>query len=231
MAAVMAAAMAQVTPQEEVVKNSGINKFSHFGIGIVGGMDRNYHIVNMGYMGDYHYSNYAPGNTFGLQINYAPLRWLSFRLDGVMIQKNYYRDHVVGGSSFPDTTTNEYVNVPLVAMITVGKTVRLHAFGGAYAGYWLTSNHKGRAMGMSGNPTYDVDVDFSSAESMKRDNRQDAGFTYGAGLSGLIMKHIEVGAEIRWYYGVLDIQNEYMTPVNPRYNTTMVIQGGLSYWF
>lgn len=231
MAAAMTAAMAQVTPKEEVIRNSGINKFSHFGIGITGGIDRNYHIVDMSYMGDYQYSKYAPGTAYGLHVSYAPTRWLSFCLDGVMIQKNYYRAHVTNNMSFPDTTTNEYVNVPLVMKLTVGKKVRLHAFGGGYVGYWLTSNRRGRAMGMSGNPEYDVDMDFTSAESIKRDNRLDAGFTYGAGLSGMIYRHFEVGAEIRWYYGVLDIQNEYMSTVSPRYNTTMVIQGGLSYWF
>jgi hypothetical protein len=38
----------------------------HFSIGVLGGLDRNYHIVDMSYMNDYSYSPYAPGRTYGV---------------------------------------------------------------------------------------------------------------------------------------------------------------------
>jgi hypothetical protein len=74
--------------------------------------------------------------------------------------------------------------------------------------------------------TFDEDVEFND----KRDNRIDKGFTWGAGISGWIKGRIEVGAEVRWYYGIEDIQKPYMRNLNPRYNTTFAIQGGVSYW-
>jgi opacity protein-like surface antigen len=73
---------------------------------------------------------------------------------------------------------------------------------------------------------YDVDVVFSD----KRDNRLEYGFTWGAGVSSTIKDRLELGAEVRWYYSVTDIQKPYMTNLNPRYNTTFVIQGGIAFW-
>lgn len=205
----------------------------HFSIGVLGGLDRNYHIVDMSYMNDYSYSPYAPGRTYGVQLGYSPWKWLTFRVDGVMVDKNYYRQHMLanGGGAYPDTTTNQYVNVPVVVMLNVGNKIRVHAFGGVYGGYWLSSHRKGRTMAVFGSPEYDEDVDLDSEESQIKFNRKDGGFTYGAGLSGVIAKRIEIGVEARWYYGIYDIQKEYMTFLNPRYNTTFALQAGLSFWF
>lgn len=221
---------AQVTPEETVVRPT---PNTHFSIGVLGGIDRNYHIVEMSYMDDYQYSVYAPGKTYGLQLGFSPWKWMTLRVDGMMVDKNYYRDHVVSQNnmSYPDTTTNQYVNIPAVLQINLGKTLRLHAFGGAYYGYWLTSHRKGRTMGVFGHPTYDVDIDLESPESQVRDNRQEWGWTWGGGVSALILKHFEIGVEGRWYYGVSDIQKSYMTNLNPRHNTTMAIQGGVNYLF
>lgn len=204
----------------------------HFSIGVLGGLDRNYHIVDMSYMNDYSFSPYAPGRTYGLQLGYSPWKWLTFRVDGVMVDKNYYRQHMLanGGGAYPDTTTNQYVNVPVVLMLNVGNKIRVHAFGGVYGGYWLSSHRKGRTMAVFGSPEYDEDVDLDSKESQIKFNRKDGGFTYGVGLSGMIAKRIEIGVEARWYYGIYDIQKEYMTFLNPRYNTTFALQAGLSFW-
>ncbi len=204
----------------------------HFTIGLWGGLDRNYHIVDMSYMTDYSFSPYAPGRSYGVQLGYTPWKWVTLRLGGVMIDKNYYREHMManGGGAYPDTTTNQYVNVPLELMLNVGNVVRLHAFGGIYGGYWLTSHRKGRTMAVFGSPEYDVDVDLDSEESQVKFNRRDGGFTYGAGLSGVIAKRFELGVEVRWYYGIYDIQQAYMTNLNPRYNTTFVMQAGLNVW-
>jgi len=222
--------------QEDTIQNNlevvQTPRTPHFFIGVLGGLDRNYHIIDMSYMTDYSYSRFAPGSSYGLQLGYSPWKWLTFRLDGVVLNKNYYREHMVPNyGAYPDTTTNQYVNVPLVVMLNVGNTIRVHAFGGVYGGYWLSSHRKGRTMAVFGSPEYDQDVDLDSEESQIKFNRKDGGFTYGAGLSTVFAKHIELGVEVRWYYGIYDIQKEYMTNLNPRYNTTFVMQAGLNYWF
>lgn len=224
---------AQETEVVEPMGNPPAEKHLYWNFGVTGGMDRNYHIVDMSYMNEYHYSKFAEGSSYGVQLGFSPVRWLTLRVDGVILQKNYYRDHVIGstGISLPDTTLNKYVNVPVVLMLNVGKTVRLHAFGGGYWGYWLESVRKGKAYGMNGIVSFTSEMDFETAESQARDNRTDAGLVWGCGLSGVIAKRFELGVEAKWYYGLLDIQKDYMAHLNPRYNTTFVMQGGLSVWF
>ena len=200
---------------------------------MVGGPDRNYHIANMSYMNEYSYSKYAPGRSFGLQLGYRPVKWLTIRMDGVLTEKNIYRSHVIAQSnlSLPDTTLSSYFNLPIVLQLNVGRLVQFHAFAGGYVGYLLTRGRIGLTQGMNYIYYYSEMVDLESPESVKRDNRNDAGFVYGAGLSAVIAKRIEIGAEVRWYYGVLDTQKDYMAHLNPHYNTTFVMQGGLSYRF
>ena len=204
----------------------------HFSFGITAGMDRNYHVVDMSYMSDMKFDNYRTGYVYGVKIGYAPQQWLSFNIGAVMIQKNYHMDHVFRYYnlfySLPTTTTNEYINVPLDMKLSIGRVVKIHAFGGIYGGYWLKSHRKGVTYSFSNDREcpFDEDVEFNE----KRDNRIDKGFTWGAGISGKILGRIEVGAEVRWFYGTEDIQKPYMLNLNPRYNTTIAIQAGLSYW-
>jgi len=204
----------------------------HFSFGITAGMDRNYHSVDMVYMSDMKFDKFRTGTVFGLRLGYAPLKWLSINTGAVLIQKNYHMDHVFEyyylRYSLNTTSTNDYINVPLELKLSVGKTVRLHAFGGVFGGYWLKGHRKGVTYSFSNERNYSFDEDYVFND--KRDNRIEKGFTWGAGLSGMILGKIEVGAEIRWYYSITDIQKPYMTNLNPRYNTAVAFQAGLSYW-
>lgn len=215
-----------------VQADSSNTRTRHFSFGITAGVDRNYHIVDMVYMTDMIFDKYRTGSVYGLHIGYAPLSWLSFHIGAVMIEKNYHMDHVFQyysiRYSLPTTTTNEYLNVPLEMKLSVGRAVKIHAFGGVYGGYWLRSHREGVTYSFSNDREYrfDEDVVFND----KRDNRLDKGFTWGAGISGKIINRIELGVEVRWYYGIEDIQKPYMRFLNPRYNTTFAIQAGLNYW-
>lgn len=221
---------------DEAAPASPITKNYHWSFGLQGGYVRNTLVTDLSYLDGFTYAKYSPGNTYGLRIGYSPARWLTFRLDAVMIQKNSDLGHVYQYYSTRYTmsthTTNQYVNVPLVLMFNVGKNVQLHGFGGAYAGYWLSCHRTGESYSMPFSiygdtecNKYDEEYTFSEV----RDNRYDVGFTWGAGISTVISHRFEVGAEVRWYYGIFDTQKEYMANVPPRYNTTFVIQGGVSY--
>lgn len=207
-------------------------------LGICGGWAQNHHVIDMAYQTDIQYDKTASGYTAGLQSYCHFSNWFALRADLVWVQKNYNMTHNINYYSIRENvstqTTNDYLSVPLVAVFSVGKAFRLQAFGGGYVGYWLRSHRKGQSYSMTysmydekESNTFDEDMEFSQV----RDNRFDAGLTWGAGLSGVIAKKIEIGAEIRWYYGLTDIQKQYMKNLNPRYNTTMVIQGGVGYWF
>ena len=227
------AALGTAKGQEVTTAEQTGERLRHWSVGLVYGLDRNYHIADMSYMNEYSYSKYAPGYIFGLQFGYTPMKWLTVRLDGVLTEKNCYRDHVIASisSSYPDTTVNRYFNLPLVMQLNVGRLVQLHAFGGGYVGYLLSRTRTGITSGMNGSHYYSEVVDLESPESMKRDNRLDAGLVYGVGLSTVVKKMLEIGVEVCWYYGVLDTQKDYMAHLNPHYNTTFVMQGGLSYRF
>lgn len=228
---VLIAATTTVAAQEDG-DSAAAPRTRHFSVGIMAGLDRNYHIVNMSYMADMKYDKFRTGTAFGIRLGYSPWKWLSFNLGAVLLQKNYHMDHVFQYYrlyySLPTTTTNEYINVPLEMKLSVGRTVKIHAFGGIYGGYWLKSHRKGVTYSFSNEReyTFDDDVEFND----KRDNRIDKGFTWGAGLSGKIKDRIEVGVEVRWYYGVDDIQKPYMRNLNPRYNTTITFQAVVAYW-
>ena len=205
----------------------------HWSFGLTAGLDRNYHSIDMVYMTDMRYDKYSTGSVFGIQLGYAPVKWLSINTGAVLIQKNYHMDHVFEyyylRYSLPTTTTNQYVNVPLELNLSVGRAVRLHVFGGGYGGYWLKSHRKGTTYSFSNNRLTDFDEDIEFND--KRDNRIEYGVTWGGGLSTRIIDRIEIGAELRWYYAVTDIQKSYMRNLNPRYNTTVALQFGVGYWF
>lgn len=209
----------------------------HFAVGITGGIDRNYHSVDMSYMQDYKYDEYCSGTAFGLQLSYMPFNWLAVRGGAVLLDKDYSMNHIFqyeGGSSSQRIvnntyTANRYVNFPLIADLSFGRAVRLHAFGGGYYGYWLSSHRSGvsHSMGGGSSDNFDEEVVFSPV----RDNRQEYGFVYGGGVSAAFIRCLELFAEARWYYSVTDIQNPYQLQLNPRYNTTLVFQGGARYLF
>ncbi len=219
-----------ITAQDTVAQPP--KRVRHWAFGITAGLDRNYHSVDMVYMTDMRFDKFKTGTVYGVRIGYAPLKWLSFNTGAVMIQKNYHMNHVFEYYSLRyslfTTTTNNYINVPLEVKFTVGRAVKLHLFGGGFWGYWLSSHRVGNTYSFSDHRYFDVDSDWEFND--KRDNRQEMGFTWGVGLSSLIIDRIEVGAELRWYYSTTDIQKPYMTNLNPRYNTAVAAQFGISYW-
>ncbi len=228
-----AAAAQALTPAAD----SSAAKETRWSLGINGGWAQNRHSIDMSYMKDIEYDKTANGFSAGLQACFYPVKWFALRADLDLVQKNYNMNHVFiyyGNRTVTSTyTTNDYLSLPIVVQFSAGKMVRVRAFGGGYVGLWLRSHRKGTSYsctytiyGDEASNAFDSDMEFSTV----RDNRFDAGLTWGAGLSGIIAKRIEVGVELRWYYGLTDIQKNYMTNLNPRYNTTMVVQGGISYW-
>ena len=105
---------------------------------------------------------------------------------------------------------------------------------GGYGGWWLSGRREGQSLSVSYLITGNQDDTFFDEEykfNDSRDNRFDAGIVYGFAAQCTIAKKVELSAEMRWYYGLTDVQKNYMTNLNPRYNTTRVIQFGAAYWF
>lgn len=227
---------AQVLPKQEVAVGLGQQ---HWALGVTGGWASNTHVTDLSqtYFSDMRYSG-IDGLSAGLSARYYFLKWVAARVDVAWVQKNYQmvRSTMYGPQkiSLFTETTNNYLQLPVMAVLSAGSTVRPYVFGGAYVGYWLSSRRAGQTHSLAAS-LYDDDAanEFDERVELdaRRDNRFDAGWVWGGGLSLLIAKKVEVGAEARWYYGLTDIQKQYMDHLSPRYNTTFVVQGGVSYWF
>ena len=200
-------------------------------LGAVGGLARNHHVIDMSYQNELKYDDYTNGYTAGVRASFQFFPWIALRADVVLIQKNYNFVHAVNTPNYSfsvnTATKNSYLNVPLMIDLSVGRKVKVHGMAGGYAGYWLKSHRSGVSYPITDvntDKTFDEDVPFNEV----RDNRFDAGFVWGAGVSAEISR-FELEVDVRWYYGVTDIQKNYMRHLNPRYNTTLVFQGGISY--
>lgn len=174
------------------------------------------------------------GFTAGIRAAYHLTGWMALRADVAMVQKNYRLDRDANMVSFVYTeSTNNYLSVPVVAEFSLGRQFRLCGIIGGYAGYWLSGHRTGQSLSVTYLVTGDMDDTFFDEDytfNDTRDNRFDAGVVYGVALHLTVVKKLDINAELRWYYGLTDVQKQYMHNLNPRYNTTRALQFGLSYW-
>ena len=131
------------------------------------------------------------------------------------------------------TSTNTYLQLPLMAHFMFGGEKIQGFFNiGAYGGYWLSGNVKGKMPNVL-NPVDSVTATntfyyYSSPYSYNekytfdthRDNRIEAGWIAGAGLSYAINDKYSVFAEGRMMQSFTDMQKNYMINQTPRYNNT-----------
>ena len=205
----------------------------HWGAGVFGGFANNSHIINVLYATDMKYTN-GDGYSAGISLAYRTSSWLTLHADIALLQKNYRLDRDNRFLSFVYTeATNNYLSVPLMAELSIGKVFRVCGMVGGYMGYWLSGHRQGQSLTVTyliTNNEKDTFFDEDYTFNEERDNRFDAGIIFGGAIRCAIAHKIDLSAELRWYYGLTDIQRQYMTNLNPRYNTTRVIQFGVSYW-
>lgn len=206
---------------------------SRWCVGLYAGRDNNHHVIDMSYASGMKYSD-RTGMAAGLSGEYHLTGWFSLRAELALVQKNFRldRDNIYFSFAYTEATNN-YLSLPVEAVLSMGRTFRVCCFLGGYGGYWLSGHREGQSLSVSYLVSGDeadtyFDEDYSFNE--ERDNRIDAGLTYGVGLRCTILRKIDLSAELHWYYGLTDIQKQYMTNLNPRYNTTRVIRMGVAYW-
>ena len=206
---------------------------SRWSVGVFGGSDKNHHIVNVQYATDMKYTDMG-GYSAGLSASYHLNGWFSLRGDVALVQKNHRLDRDNRYLPFVYTeSTNNYLSVPVTAVVSMGRTFRVCGFFGGYAGYWLSGHREGQSLSVTYLVTndqtdtfFDEDYTFNDV----RDNRFDAGLVFGVAARCALLRKVDISAELRWYYGMTDVQKNYMTNLNPRYNTTRTLQFGIAYW-
>lgn len=209
-----------------------IASFAQFSVGVEGGYNHNYLQTNNA---NRDFTNYKPGNgyTIGIPVQYKIANWFAVEADPTYIRKNYLQERSSFYLGTYQISNNAYLQLPVMAHFMFGGKKLQGFFNlGAFAGYWLTSNVNGRMPNVL-NPIDSVTATntfyyFSSAYSYnekyafdtRRDNRIEAGWVAGAGVSYAITDKYTVFAEGRMMQSITDVQKNYMINQVPRYNET-----------
>lgn len=209
-----------------------LSSFAQFSVGLEGGYTRNYLQTNNA---NRDFTNYTPGNGFsiGIPVQYKLANWFAIAADPSYIQKNYLQQRSSFYSGTYQTSTNTYLQLPIMAHFMFGGE-RIQGFFnlGAYGGYWLTGNVKGRMPNVlnpvdsvtATNTFYYYSSPYSYNEKYtfdtRRDNRIEAGWVAGAGISYAITSKYSIFAEGRMMQSFTDMQKNYMVNQTPRYNNT-----------
>ena len=197
--------------------------------GITIGGDWNNYTIDKHYMTDWHYKGQW-GWTLGLTGQYNFNEWFGVRADLNWTQKNHqqYRTGMLENTNYD--TWNGYLQMPVMASFSFGgQKVRGFLNLGVYGGYWLNSRREGSDYNNFGEYT----INFSEKVELNsdRDQRLDFGFLGGLGLEYRITPHWAAQAEVRYYYGTVSTQKQYMRVKDYRYNSTTAVQLAAYYVF
>ncbi|MFT4156052.1 porin family protein [Parafilimonas sp.] len=212
---------------------------AQFRIGIEGGFNKNYLVTNNANRA---FTNYKPlyGFSIGVPVQYEIADWFSIAADPSFIQKNYRLERSDFYAGVYQDNTNSYLQLPLMGHFMFGGE-KLKGFfnAGLFGGYWMSSHIKGRLANIldpvddvttsgsifSYSNEYNYDEKYSFDKT--KDNRFEAGWIGGAGISYQVTDRYQVFAEARYLYGFTDQQKKYETNQVPRYNSTAGINIGL----
>ncbi|MBD2756574.1 porin family protein [Spirosoma validum] len=219
---------------------SVFSAFAQLSVGVQGGYVKNYLNTSTGYLVSTQYAP-ATGFSIGIPIRYSVNKWLAFQVEPQLIQKNYRLNRTGSLDGLYQTTTNQYLQLPIMGHFSFGGA-RLKGFMnlGGYAGYWATSTNQGALFAFS--PQLEDETDESDAlpdyllqkfnESYtfdgRKDRRLEIGLLAGTGI-GYQAGRYNFFVEGRYYYALSDQQKNYMINQIPRYNQTYALQVGCLY--
>lgn len=205
---------------------------AQWGVGFETGTTCNSLHVDKSYAYDRHYKSQW-GFTMGVPVRYDFNSWFGLQSDLSLVYKNYDIERGWHYSENKYKFTNTFIDVPVFARFKFGgQKVHGYLLTGAYIGAWLKSNVSGRQLKYFGNEGYgDYEFDENVQFDSRRDNRFEAGLAIGLGAQYEVSNRIGVFAEARYYYGLADMQKDYMKGQFSRYNNTILLQVGVMYKF
>lgn len=188
--------------------------------------------VDKSYAYDRHYKSQW-GFTMGVPVRYDFNSWFGLQSGLSLVYKNYDIERGWHYSENKYKFTNTFIDVPVFARFKFGgQKVHGYLLTGAYIGAWLKSSVSGRQLKYFGNEGYgDYEFDENVQFDSRRDNRFEAGLAIGLGAQYEVSNRIGVFAEARYYYGLTDMQKDYMKGQFSRYNNTILLQVGVMYKF
>jgi len=166
------------------------------------------------------------GFTAAIPLQYHFNDWFALGADLSYIEKNYSWSRTGFYEGIGQTTTNSYIQLPLMTRFSFGGE-RLRGFTnlGGYVGYWINSNIQGVALDMMNNSNPEYEYNEKYTFDKRRDNRVELGLLASIGIE-YIWNRYSFFLEARYYHGMTDLQKNYMINQIPRYNKTVAVQVG-----
>lgn len=209
-------------------------------IGVTAGATYNHYSIDTRHMSGIDYANawgcFATPNyespvigTFGFIAQYDVLQWLGVRVDLNWTSKSHKVLIPQNGTDYK--VHNGYIQLPIMASFSLGyKKIKGFCNLGIYGAYWASSMKTGKEKISSESLDGWITYDFCNT----RDQRFDYGLVGGIGVEryfNLFKLDWAWQIEARVYYSTQSTQKHYMRANDPRYNTTLALQGGLCYFF
>ncbi len=196
-------------------------------VGLTAGADYNSYSIDKQYLEDCHYSG-RWGVTLGATAQYNFFDWLGVRADLNWTQKNHREERSLVPIDY--RMRNNYLQLPVMASFSFGsKTWRGFCNLGVYGAYWMNGRINGTDFNSFSSRYYSVSTDKEFYS--ERDKRWDCGLVGGVGVEYRFAEHWGAQFEVRCYYSTTSTvkQSEYVKDY--RYNTTVAMQAGVSYYF
>lgn len=196
-------------------------------VGLTAGADYNSYSIDKQYLEDCHYSG-RWGVTLGATAQYNFFDWLGVRADLNWTQKNHREERSLVPIDY--RMRNNYLQLPIMASFSFGsKTWRGFCNLGVYGAYWMNGHINGTDFNSFSSRYYSVSTDKEFYS--ERDKRWDCGLVGGVGVEYRFAEHWGAQFEVRCYYSTTSTvkQSEYVKDY--RYNTTVAMQAGVSYYF
>lgn len=221
--------------------------YSQLSVGVASGFTHNTLDADPGYY-EREY-NSEIGYSIAIPVQYRFNDWFALRTELGYMTKSYswsrnyepydeeYDDYVIVAEY--EEYKNRYLSIPVMANFSYDfEKFRLFANVGAWVGAWLNGRVSGDVAGvfngddfaMFYNESENTYVDNKYEFDSRRDNRFDAGVLCGIGAEYKVNTQIGIFAEGRYMYGLTDMQKSYKDSY-PRYNTTILVQFGVTYTF
>ncbi len=196
-------------------------------VGVTAGADCNHYSIDTHYQTDVKYAD-RWGMTVGVVGQYDVTDWLGVRAELNWTQKNYRRYRGL----YEDQdyhTTNNYLQLPLMASFSVGgQKLRGFCNLGVYGGYWLNGHMEGRDFNKMSLKGLDISQDYEF--NSDRDRRLEFGYVGGIGAEYRFSKKWAAQIEARYYYGATSNYKSKQVS-DPRYHNTLALQAGVLYSF
>ncbi len=223
-----------------LIVSSFMSMTAQWRIGITAGASYNNCSIDNHYMSDWHYKgtwgNIFPASvnlgTIGIMGQYDLNDWLGIRADVNLTMKNHQEYRTLVLTDYE--VINHYLQLPIMASFSCGNQKLRGFFNlGFYTGFWLLSYDEGseRQLLSSTTMTGTLKNEFDN----ERDQRFDLGLVGGTGFEWRFKFRNKNWSwqivEARIYYSTISTQKDYMKIKDPRYNTTLVLQSGLCYFF